>query len=52
MAEIAQHILELIEKKGVIDTLDVAKALNVDHQKVVGATKSLQSLPNVRILLK
>ena len=47
MAELAETILQLIAERDQIDTLDVAKELNVDHQKIVGAVKSLQSLGDV-----
>lgn len=33
---------------GGVDSQDVAKILSVDHQVVVGAVKSLQSLGDVR----
>ena len=51
MAEVSSKILQIIAQKDAIDTLDIAKLLNVDHQKIIGATKSLHSLPNVCCLL-
>ena len=50
MAELAEKLLQLIAEKEQINTLNVAKELSVDHQKIVGAVKSLQSLGEVRIL--
>ena len=47
MADIAAEILQLVANRGTVESLQVAKQLNVDHQKVVGAVKSLQSLGNV-----
>ena len=47
MADLAETILlRLVENQG-INTLDLAKELGVDHQKVVGAVKSLQTLEDV-----
>ena len=48
MAELGDKLLHYLnrDEKG-FDTIDVSKELNVDHQKVVGAVKSLQSLGNV-----
>lgn len=43
MSEINEEILEFIEKNSTLDTLEYAKEHNLDHQKVVGAIKSLQT---------
>ena len=47
MAELGGKLLQLIAERDQIDTIDVAKELRVDHQKIVGAVKSLQSLGDV-----
>ncbi|KAK3919432.1 Phenylalanine--tRNA ligase alpha subunit [Frankliniella fusca] len=39
--EIVEQILALVGEKGEIDTLDVAGLLHEDHQKVIGAVKSI-----------
>ncbi|XP_067119178.1 phenylalanine--tRNA ligase alpha subunit isoform X2 [Centruroides vittatus] len=47
MAETAEFILKFLEENGRGDSLDLAKKLGEDHQKVVGAIKSLQALGDV-----
>ncbi|XP_006822681.1 phenylalanine--tRNA ligase alpha subunit A-like [Saccoglossus kowalevskii] len=48
MAEnIAERILVNVDKNDTVDTEEFAKLVGVDHQQVVGAVKSLQSLGNV-----
>lgn len=47
MADLGESLLKLIAERGLISTLEVAKELGIDHQKVVGAVKSLQSLGEV-----
>ena len=49
MAELGERLLQLIAERDQIDTLDVAKEINIDHQKIVGAVKSLQSLGDVSV---
>ena len=49
MAELAERLLQLIAERDQIHTIDVAKELNIDHQKIVGAVKSLQSLGDVSV---
>ena len=49
MAELGERLLQLIAERDQIDTLDVAKELNIDHQKIVGTVKSLQSLGDVSV---
>ncbi|XP_041357913.1 phenylalanine--tRNA ligase alpha subunit A-like [Gigantopelta aegis] len=39
--------LQHLDKINGIDSLDLAKTLNVDHQKVVGAIKSIQSIGEI-----
>jgi len=42
-SDLSEKVLEYLDKYGNIDTLDLAEYLHVDHQKVVGAVKSLQA---------
>ncbi|KAA0186130.1 Phenylalanine--tRNA ligase alpha subunit A [Fasciolopsis buskii] len=44
---IQENILLELEKRGELNSLDLAKEWNVDHQLVVGGLKSLQSLGDV-----
>lgn len=44
---LGEEILRLINAEGKINSLDIAAKLGVDHQKVVGALKSLDSLGDV-----
>lgn len=43
-SDLGEEILKYLDGKGDIDTLDLANVLNQDHQKVIGAVKSLQAL--------
>ena len=47
MAELAEQLLVILAERGEINTLEISKELNADHQKLVGAVKSLQSLGEV-----
>lgn len=47
--DLPERILELINVRNDIDTNEIASELNEDHQRIVGAVKSLQSLGNVSI---
>ena len=49
MAELGEKLLHLIAERDQVDTLDLAGELNIDHQKIVGAVKSLQSLGDVSV---
>lgn len=40
-------ILETLEKRGSVETLELAKELGKDHQLIVGIVKSIQSLGDV-----
>ena len=44
--DLSEKILGLLSKSktGSLDSVELAKALNVDYQKVVGAIKSLEAL--------
>lgn len=48
MADLSQVVLTEVEKQGEIDTLKLSHSIKEDHQKIVGAVKSLQSLGDVR----
>ncbi|KAK7076756.1 hypothetical protein SK128_022903 [Halocaridina rubra] len=45
--DIQQEILSCIEQNGNVNSLDIARKLNIAHQKIVGAIKSIESLGNV-----
>lgn len=45
--DITEEILKTLDAKNEIDTFDLATLLNEDHQKVIGAVKSLQALGNM-----
>lgn len=49
--ELAVSVLKYLSENEPIDTEDLAKLLYVDHQKIVGAVKSLQSSGDVREIL-
>ncbi|PNE09448.1 Phenylalanine--tRNA ligase alpha subunit [Cryptotermes secundus] len=42
-SDLSEKILEYVDQLGSVDTLDLAKHMQVDHQKVVGIVKSLQA---------
>ncbi|XP_070562510.1 phenylalanine--tRNA ligase alpha subunit-like [Ptychodera flava] len=44
---LGEKILQEIEEQGNVNTEELAKRLDIDHQQVVGAVKSLQSLGNL-----
>lgn len=41
--ELSEKILQCVAERTSIDTLELAKILQLDHQKVVGALKSIQA---------
>lgn len=43
-SELGEEILKIVDAKGEVDTLDLSSLLKQDHQKIIGAVKSLQSL--------
>jgi len=47
MADLAEQLLLEIESKTTIDSREFATRLNINHQSIVGAVKSLQSLGSV-----
>lgn len=46
-SELAENILLQLEKNGEVNSLDLVNVFNEDHQKIIGAIKSLQTLDNV-----
>ena len=48
MADINDSLLQLLNgRPDGFDTIDASAELKIDHQKIVGAVKSLQSLGDV-----
>lgn len=41
--ELTEQILKYVDENGKVDTLDLVPILRVDHQKIVGAIKSIES---------
>ena len=48
MAELSDKLLKFLEENGSLDSQEISNSLDIDHQKIVGAIKSLQSLEDVR----
>ncbi|CAG5093490.1 Similar to alpha-PheRS: Phenylalanine--tRNA ligase alpha subunit (Drosophila melanogaster) [Cotesia congregata] len=46
-SELAENILLHVEKNGETNSLDLVNVFNEDHQKIIGAIKSLQTLDNI-----
>ena len=51
MAELAEKLLLTLSQSEQFDTLDLSSQLNIEHEKLVGAVKSLQSKGDVRAIL-
>jgi hypothetical protein len=47
MADLNEEILEYLSKNDMLDTLQYAKLRKLEHQKVIGAVKSLQTFEDV-----
>jgi phenylalanyl-tRNA synthetase alpha chain len=47
MSELNEEILDYLDKNGQLDTYEYANKFNLDHQKVIGAVKSLQTTEGV-----
>lgn len=45
--ELNERILHFLDKCDIVDTLQLANEFNEDHQKIVGAVKSLEALEMV-----
>lgn len=41
--ELTEQILKYVDENGQVDTLDLVPVFGVDHQKIVGALKSIES---------
>lgn len=52
MAELNEEILNYLEKNENLNSYEYAQSKGLDHQKVVGAIKSLQTTENVNKILK
>ena len=52
MSELNEEILNYLEKNSSLNTYEYAKANHLDHQKVVGAIKSLQTNDGVSSFIK
>jgi hypothetical protein len=48
-SDLSEKVLQYLDGLESIDTLHLAELLSVDHQKVVGAVKSLQALGDVSV---
>ncbi|XP_011307108.1 phenylalanine--tRNA ligase alpha subunit isoform X1 [Fopius arisanus] len=46
-SELAEGILEYVEKNGDVNSLDLVNVFKEDHQKIIGAVKSLKTLDNI-----
>jgi hypothetical protein len=49
MSDLSEKVLHYLDEHERVDTLHLAAHFNVDHQKVIGAVKSLQSLGDVSV---
>ena len=47
MTDLNEEILEYLSKNDMLDTLQYSKERKLEHQKVVGAVKSLQTFEEV-----
>jgi len=51
MSELAEQLLSVISDRGEFDSLQLSEELLLEHQRVVGAVKSLQSQGDVSVNL-
>ena len=51
MEDITEQLLKELSVNSFFNSLELSSRLSLDHQKVVGAIKSLQSLGNVSVLI-
>ena len=49
MSDMTDVVLQELAQNDGFDTLDLAERLKIDHQKIVGAVKSIQAYGDVRI---
>lgn len=47
--ELSEKILEYLSKCDKVNSLDLSNVFQEDHQKVIGAVKSLQTIGNVSL---
>ncbi|UYV65126.1 FARSA [Cordylochernes scorpioides] len=47
MNEMTEHVLRLIEEHGTLSSIDISNKLNEDHQKIIGAIKSIEACGNI-----
>jgi len=52
MAALGELLLTNLSKRGEFDSLTLASELCIEHEKIVGAVKSLQTKADVRLLTK
>lgn len=52
MADLQGRLLLALKEKNIVNSEDLAREWQEDHQKIVGAIKSLQTLYKVRSLHK
>jgi len=45
--DLCELILNQINEKGTVDSLHLVPILKVDHQRIIGAVKSIQALGNI-----
>lgn len=43
LVELTEQILKYIDENGEVDTLDLVSVFSVDHQKIIGALKSIEA---------
>ena len=49
VSELSVRVLQYLDGRDTVDTLHLAELFKVDHQKVVGAVKSLQAIGDVSV---
>ena len=50
MANLVDNLLLILNKRECFETIDLVDELNAEHQKIVGAVKSLLTLDDVRMM--
>jgi hypothetical protein len=48
---LVQHLLNLLADADLLNSLTLARQLNIDHQRIVGAIKSLQTMEDVSLFV-
>lgn len=49
--QLTDQILEYLDRHDETNSLDLANEFQEDHQKIIGAIKSLETMDNVRLIL-